>query len=257
MRYALGIEYDGSAYMGFQRQRHGRSIQAELERALSRIADAEITVHCAGRTDAGVHATGQVIHFDSPVPRPERAWILGANSHLPDDIAVFWAVPVEQRFHARYCACARRYRYTIVNRPYRPALAARQQAWVREPLDVSAMQAAATHLLGRHDFTSFRSVACQAKSAVKTITELSLVRSGDLIMVDVQADAFLHHMVRNIVGSLLPIGRGEWPVERMAELLEARDRSLAGITAPAHGLCLTRAFYPEGFGLPAEHCLRC
>lgn len=255
MRIALGVEYDGTDYFGWQRLSHGASVQSALEAALSRVADEPIVVTCAGRTDAGVHARCQVVHFDTGAVRSERSWILGTNSNLPRDIGVRWVVPVGADFHARFSARARRYRYRILNRPVRPALDARFVAWERLPLDVDAMHIAAHTLLGKHDFSAFRTVACQARHAVRTVQEIALWRDDDTVNLEIQANAFLHHMVRNIVGSLLPVGRGERPPGWLRELLDGRDRAVAGPTAAAQGLVFLRPLYPAESGLPAEVCV--
>ncbi len=252
MRLALGIEYDGTDFCGWQRLSHERSVQAEVEAALSFVAAHPVEVACAGRTDAGVHARCQVVHFDSDAARSMRAWALGANSRLARDVAVLWACPVADDFHARFCARARRYRYTILNRPVRAALAARFVTWERVPLDADAMQRAAQALIGEHDFSAFRTAACQANSPNRNVREISITRDGDEVRVEIEANAFLHHMVRNIVGSLLPVGRGErseaWP----GELLRGRDRSVAGPTAPASGLAFLAPRYPSEWNLPVE-----
>jgi len=252
MRIALGIEYDGTDFSGWQRLSHGRSVQAEVERALSFVAAHAVEVACAGRTDAGVHARCQVVHFDSDAVRTERAWVLGANSRLPRDVAVLWARPVADAFHARFSARARRYRYTILNRPVRAALAARFVTWERVPLDAAAMQRAAQALVGEHDFSAFRTVACQANSPNRHVREISISREGDEVRVEIEANAFLHHMVRNIVGSLLPVGRGERGEDWPGELLRGRDRSVAGPTAPASGLTFLAPRYPPQWNLPPE-----
>ncbi len=251
MRLALGIEYDGTDFSGWQRLSHGRSVQGEVEAALSFVADHPVEVTCAGRTDAGVHARCQVVHFDTLAARSERAWTLGANSRLSRDVAVIWALPVAGDFHARFGARARRYRYTILNRPVRAALAARFVTWERVPLDAERMQRAAQALIGENDFSAFRTVQCQANSPMRNVREIVVTRDGDEVAVEIEANAFLHHMVRNIVGSLLPIGRGERPEEWMAELLRGRDRSVAGPTAPASGLAFLAPRYPAQWGLPA------
>ena len=252
MRIALGIEYDGTDFLGWQRLSHGKSVQSAVESALASVADHEVDVTCAGRTDSGVHARCQVVHFDTDASRTERGWALGTNSQLPPSVAVIWARPVAEDFHARYSARARRYRYTILNRPIRPALDARRVAWERVPLDIDAMRLAAQALIGEHDFTAFRTVACQARSTMRNVHEISIARSGDEIAIEIQANAFLHHMVRNIVGSLLPIGRGEQPEAWLAELLAGRDRAKAGPTAPAAGLTFLGPRYPAQWNLPAE-----
>ena len=249
-RFALGIEYDGSGYCGWQTQPHAPSVQDALELALSRVADGSVATVAAGRTDTGVHATGQVIHFDSAAPRSPRAWLMGANSNLPGDIVVRWAVAAPPDFHARYSATGRCYRYVILNRAVRSALDRHRSWWIHGPLDVDSMRAAAAHLLGRHDFSAFRASACQAKGPVRELRRLAIERSGDRIVVVCEANAFLHHMVRNIVGSLVRVGRGEESPDWVARLLHARDRRLAGMTAPASGLTLTAVSYPERFALP-------
>ena len=252
MRIALGIEYDGTDFLGWQRLTHGRTVQAAIEAALSFVAAHPVEVTCAGRTDAGVHARCQVVHFDSASTRSERGWTLGANSRLPAGVAVLWAVPVADDFHARYGARARRYRYHILNRPVRPALDARYTTWERAPLDIDAMRAAAPALIGENDFTAFRTVACQAKSPSRNVREIAIARDGDDVTIEIEANAFLHHMVRNIVGSLLPIGRGEQPPEWLGTLLAGRDRAKAGPTAPASGLTFLGPRYPAQWKLPAE-----
>lgn len=256
-RIALGVEYLGTRYSGWQYQHHALSVQQVLEEALSRVAAQPVRVHCAGRTDAGVHATGQVVHFEPPVIRPERAWTLGVNAQLPDDVAVRWARVLDADFHARFSAQARHYRYLILRRPTRSALWHQRAYWTHRPLRVPAMREAAATLIGRHDFTSFRALACQAKSPVRTLGYLDLTEQGDLLVLSVGADGFLHHMVRNLVGVLLAIGRGEQPVGWAAELLALRDRARGGVTAPAHGLYLVRVDYAPHFQLPrgANHGL--
>ncbi|HET9819710.1 MAG TPA: tRNA pseudouridine(38-40) synthase TruA [Rhodanobacteraceae bacterium] len=250
-RVALGIEYDGTDFFGWQRLGHGPSVQAEVEAALSFVADHPVEVICAGRTDAGVHARCQVVHFDTDADRDPRAWVLGTTSRLLPAIAVLWAQAVPDDFHARFSARARRYRYAILNRPIRPALDARFLSWERAPLDADAMHAAAQALVGEQDFSSFRAVSCQARHARRNVTEVNVRREGEHVVVDIEANAFLHHMVRNIVGSLLEIGRGERPVEWIAELLAARNRDVAGVTATPQGLTFLGPRYPAQWGLPA------
>ncbi len=252
MRIAAAIEYDGSGFFGWQRLSHGLSVQAAVESALSYVADHVVETTCAGRTDTGVHASCQVVHFDSDSDRSMRNWVLGANAKLPHSVCLRWAQPVDPGFHARYSAIARRYRYSILNRAVRPALQRQMFTWERAPLDAGAMHAAAQLLLGEHDFTSFRTVACQAKSPRRRIDEVQVHREGEQVVMRIQANAFLHHMVRNIVGSLLPIGRGEQAPQWIAELLAARNRALAGPTAPPNGLLFVGPLYPAPFGLPAE-----
>lgn len=251
MRIALGIEYDGGAFRGWQRQEAGvRTVQDCLERALSQVAAHPVATICAGRTDAGVHALGQVAHFDTSAHRSPRAWVLGCNSNLPADISVLWACPVTDAFHARFAALARGYRYLILNRPFRSALHRQRAAWTSRRLDIDRMAEAGALLVGEHDFSSLRAVGCQAKQPVRTIHELRLRRQGDLLVLEVEANAFLHHMVRNIAGVLLAVGGGDRPVEWVRAVLAARDRAVAGITAPAQGLYLTTVRYAEEFGLP-------
>jgi tRNA pseudouridine38-40 synthase len=252
MRLALGIEYDGTGYSGWQRLSHRPSVQAAVEAALSFVADHPLEVTCAGRTDAGVHAECQVVHFYTAAERSLRGWVMGANSRLPPDIAVLWAHRVADEFHARFGARARRYRYTILNRPVRAALMARHVTWERVPLDAARMHAAAQALLGENDFSAFRAVQCQASTPMRNVHEVTVARHGDGVVIEIQANAFLHHMVRNIVGSLLPVGRGERPVEWPGELLVGRDRGRAGPTAPATGLTLLAPRYPAEWGLPPE-----
>jgi len=250
VRIAAGVEYQGAGYAGWQRQAHAPSVQAQVERALSRVADHEVTVQCAGRTDSGVHAQGQVIHFDAVAQRSERSWLLGGNTHLPDDIALRWVRIVPETFHARFSAAERRYRYVILNRPNRSALLAGRVALVRQPLDVAVMHRALAPLLGEHDFSSFRAQGCQARHPNRCVLHAAASREGDLIYIDIHANAFLHHMVRNIVGSVLEVGRGARPETWLAELLALRDRRQAGVTAPAAGLYLVDVIYPGDFGLP-------
>jgi tRNA pseudouridine38-40 synthase len=251
MRIALGIEYDGSAFRGWQRQQTGvRSVQACLEAALSRVADETIEVVCAGRTDAGVHATAQVVHFDTVAVRPERAWLLGTNTELPGDVRVLWRREMAEDFHARYSARARRYRYVILNRRVGSALERHRVGWEYRPLELAPMRAATRHLIGEHDFSSFRAAQCQANHAIRAVESLEVSQSGEYFFVDIVANAFLHHMVRNIVGVLLAIGRGEQAPDWTRELLERRDRTLAAATAPASGLYLVGVRYPEQHGIP-------
>lgn len=251
MRIALGVEYDGSHYGGWQAQQHDpHTVQEVLQRALSKVAAHPVSVICGGRTDAGVHASGQVVHFDTDAMRPLRAWLMGGNSHLPPDVAIRWVQQVPDDFHARFSAQRRAYRYVILNRAARPALLSRRVTHEYRPLDAGRMAAAAQALIGEHDFSSYRAVACQAKSPVRTLYRLDVLRQGELVVLDVEANGFLHHMVRNIAGVLLAIGAGEQAVEWSAEVLAARDRTLGGITAAPHGLYLVRIDYPEAFDIP-------
>ena len=250
MRWAACIEYDGSDYSGWQSQPHAPSVQDTLEAALSRVADTFVRTVCSGRTDSGVHAQGQIVHFDTNVERRERAWVLGTNRYLPDDIAVQWCRPVPDTFHARFGAFAREYRYWILDRTAPSALWRNRAFHSHHRLDADAMHAAAAQLVGKHDFSAFRAAACQARSPWRTIEWLTVTRTGDWLRLDVRANAFLHHMVRNIVGSLLPIGRGERDPAWLTRLLAGRDRQVAGMTAPAQGLSLRRVFHDPAFGLP-------
>ncbi|MBA1202176.1 tRNA pseudouridine(38-40) synthase TruA [Pseudomonas capeferrum] len=253
-RIALGVEYKGARYRGWQRQSSGvPSVQQKLEEALSRVADSPITVLCAGRTDAGVHASGQVVHFDTQAIRDERAWTMGTNFNLPHDISVAWAQAVPQHFHARFKAMARRYRYVIYNDPVRPAHLGEEVTWNHRPLDIERMAEAAEVLLGTHDFSAFRASQCQAKSPVKHIYHLRVTRHGRMIVLDIRATAFLHHMVRNIAGVLMAIGSGERPVAWIREVLEGRDRRHGGVTAHPYGLYLVQVEYPEEFVLPSRY----
>jgi tRNA pseudouridine38-40 synthase len=256
MRLALCIEYDGTGFSGWQRLAQATAIQSVVESALGFVADHPVEVVCAGRTDAGVHALCQVVHFDTQAQRSERGWVLGTNSRLPPSVALRWAKPVDDDFHARYGALARRYRYVIVNRQMRPALRARYVAWERAPLDAAAMHRAAQALIGERDFSAFRTIACQSRTPMRNVHALAVTRDGDDVVIDIQANAFLHHMVRNIVGSLMPVGRGEQPESWIAQLLAGRDRAAAGPTAPAQGLTFLGPLYPARFALPAEVALR-
>ncbi len=229
------------------------TVQGALEKALSRVADHPVSLMCAGRTDALVHASGQVVHFDTTVERPLKAWIMGTNANLPGDISVTWAKVMPAHFHARFSAMARRYRYVIYNDQIRPAHQAEEVTWNHRPLDASRMREAARALVGTHDFTSFRAVQCQAKSPVKTVHHLEVIEHGRFIVLDIRANAFLHHMVRNFAGVLMTIGAGERPSEWAAEVLAARDRRAGGVTAHPYGLYLVRVEYPEEFVLPERY----
>lgn len=251
-RLAIGVEYDGARYAGWQRQVEAPSIQAAIELALSRVADHPVSVSCGGRTDAGVHAIGQVAHFDTTATRSARSWVLGANTHLPADIALTWAVPVGSDFHARHSALTRSYRYVIQNRAMRPGLLAGRVSWVREPLDAQAMHEAAQCLLGDHDFSAFRAAECQSRTPQRRLDAITVWREAGQVLVEVTANAFLQHMVRNIVGTLIPVGRGVQPREWVAAVLASRDRTAAGATAPADGLYLLAIRYPSGSGLPVS-----
>ncbi|WP_261815556.1 tRNA pseudouridine(38-40) synthase TruA [Vibrio gallicus] len=250
MRIALGIEYDGAKYYGWQRQNDFDSVQGRLEKALSIVANQPVEVQCAGRTDSGVHGTGQVVHFDTESNRKLIAWQMGANANLPKDIAVRWAKEVNEEFHARFSATARRYRYVIYNHSLRPAILGKGVSHYHGELDVEKMHQAAQFLLGENDFSSFRAAHCQSLSPCRNMMHIDVTRHNDYIVVDIKANAFVHHMVRNIVGSLLVVGRNEQPITWIKWLLEQKDRKLAGATAKAEGLYLVRVDYPQQFELP-------
>ncbi|WP_460823464.1 tRNA pseudouridine(38-40) synthase TruA [Lysobacter olei] len=256
----MAIEYDGGEFSGWQRLtkpgepdlRGEPTVQAAVEAALSFVAGRQVEVVCAGRTDAGVHASAQVVHFDGPAERDPRGWVLGTTSRLPPAICARWCIPVADDFHARFSARARRYRYSILNRAVRPALRRQYLSWERRPLDADAMHRAAQALLGENDFSAFRTVHCQAPHARRDLQFIAVTRVGDVVEVEVQANAFLHHMVRNIVGSLLVVGCGEQPEAWIGQLLAGRDRTVAGPTAPSAGLVFLGPRYPAECGLPAE-----
>ena len=244
------VEYDGSQYHGWQAQTGLHTVQQRLEYALSQVADCDVSVTCAGRTDTGVHATNQVVHFDCSSERTIRAWMHGANSFLPKDVCVKWGREMSLDFHARYSATARRYRYIIYNTPIRPALLRSNVTWQYRPLDHCTMHAAAQSLLGEQDFTSFRSLECQSKTPMRNVHSLAVTRHGDLIFIDITANAFLHHMVRNIAGVLIAVGSGKRSVPWVHEVLLARDRKLGAETAPPYGLYLAGVVYPKEFHVP-------
>jgi tRNA pseudouridine38-40 synthase len=252
-RIACRIEYNGSHYNGWQFQPHkgAVTVQDQLERALGTVADTPIRVHCAGRTDAAVHAHAQIVHFDAPVARSSKAWVIGGNANLPRDIRIHWAVAVGSDFHARFSALARCYRYVIVNTPISSALLLDQVTWHRQALDVVAMHSAARALLGEQDFSAFRAASCQSRSPMRNVRSIDVTRRGDLVVIEVTANAFLHHMVRNIAGALLAVGDGRRPVQWVASLLAGGDRRQGAETAPASGLYLVDVEYPDQFGLPA------
>jgi len=255
-RIALGIEYDGSRFLGWQTQPAGGTVQDALESALSAIADVPVSVTCAGRTDRGVHALEQVVHFDTDAARPDSAWVRGVNALLPDSVAVLWSRNVDPAFHARYAARSRTYRYVLVNRPVRPALAARHAGWYHGPLEIAPMREAARQLVGEHDFSAFRSAECQAKSPVRTLHELDIAREGERIEIRLRANAWLQHMVRNIVGMLVYVGAGKQAPSWAGELLASRDRSRAAPTFGAEGLYLATVEYEARWGLPGGRAER-
>jgi tRNA pseudouridine38-40 synthase len=251
MRIALGVEYDGQEFCGWQSQKQDLpTVQGSLEAGLSTVADTPIKVICAGRTDAGVHACGQVVHFDTDIERKERSWIMGVNANIPKAISVLWTRSVSDDFHARFSALRRRYRYVIANRSVRPTFAEGRVSWDFRSLDETRMQQAANHLLGEHDFNSYRAAACQAHRSIRTIYHLQVKRKKDLVIIDIEANAFLQHMVRNIAGVLMAIGAGEQEVDWSRDVLDARDRTLGGVTAPPHGLYFMGVEYPPEFGIP-------
>lgn len=253
MRVAMGIEYDGSAFFGWQIQDGAViTVQDELEAALSKIANEPIAkCQVAGRTDTGVHAIEQVIHFDTGVERSMRSWVLGSNRYLTrQNISVLWAHPVNNDFHARFSAQRRRYRYVILSRPIRPTFLKHAVSWCSKPLNLARMQEAARFLVGEHDFNSFRTVKCQAKSPVKNVYFLNVSQQGEYFYIDIEANSFLHHMVRNIAGVLMAIGSGEAEPEWIEQVLVAKDRTKAAKTAPSGGLYLSHVSYDKHFNLP-------
>jgi len=250
MRIAAGLEYCGTRYLGWQKQDQGPTIQDCVEEALSVIADHEVTVYCAGRTDAGVHAVRQVVHFDTTARREPHNWMFGANVNLPHDVSVVWAQPVAEKFHARYSAIGRRYRYLILNRKARPGVLPHLATWECRELDAPRMAAAGAALLGRHDFSAYRAVECQARSPEREVRRLGVRRLGEYVVIDVEADAFLHHMVRNIAGVLMEIGMGRQPADWAKTVLESRRRTAGGVTAPPDGLYLMGVDYPPEFAIP-------
>jgi len=245
------VEYDGTDYAGWQSQTHSVSVQDAVEAAVGFVAGHAVIAICAGRTDAGVHAAGQVIHFDTRATRTARAWVLGSNTKLPPSIAVQWAGEVPSGFHARHAAVRRIYRYYILNRSARSALRRTRTAWIHRPLDAEAMHCAAQVLIGEHDFSAFRSVECQSKTPVRRVQRIHVERAGDMVCLEIEANAYLHHMVRNIVGTLLDVQQGADPAGAMMRILAGLDRRAAGITAPAAGLYLWRVEYPAIYGIPA------
>ena len=252
MKFALGVEYDGSHFLGWQRQATGPTVQAAIEAALSAVADEAVTVVCAGRTDRGVHGVEQVVHFETATERPISAWVRGVNALLPDSIAVLWAKHVPETFHARYSATARTYRYVLLNRSVRPALEARRAGWFHRRLDHGVMRKAAALLIGTHDFSAFRSSECQAKTPVRSLTTCDVLQMGDRFEFLLSANAFLHHMVRNIVGTLVYVGKGKHESEWVRQVLESRERSRAAPTFAPEGLYLERVKYSDTWNLPQQ-----
>jgi tRNA pseudouridine38-40 synthase len=250
MRIVLGVEYCGVGFCGWQSQLQGCGVQDALEKAVSVIAGESIRVIAAGRTDTGVHAALQVVHFDTPINRPLTAWVRGVNSHLPAGVSVLWAREVGEDFHARFAANQRGYRYVLLNHPVRPGLNHGLIGWFHRPLDAAAMNRAAAHLIGQHDFSAFRAAACQAKSPIKELRQLQIERRGDYLLCDFLADGFLHHMVRNLMGCLIQVGAGAQSPAWARALLDSRDRSLSAPTFEAAGLYLTHIRYPAHFALP-------
>ncbi len=250
MRIALGLEYNGAAFQGWQTQPQGTGVQDVVETALAQLAGHTVATICAGRTDAGVHATGQVVHFDTDVQRPLQAWVRGVNAHLPSSVAVLWACVVSEEFHARFGATARRYDYWLLNAPVRPVVLFERVGWVFRALDIGAMRNAAAALVGTHDFSAFRSSQCQAQSPVRQVHLLEVAQRGRYVHLRIEANAFLHHMVRNVVGALVDVGTGRQPVGWVGELLQSRDRTTGSATFGAQGLYLTAVRYDARFNVP-------
>lgn len=250
MRIALGIEYDGTAFSGWESQPRQRTVQQEVERALSIVADRPVRVVCAGRTDAGVHAWEQVVHFETDAERPDKAWVMGSNTRLPKDVCIHWSARVADAFHARFSARQRCYRYLIYNHPVRSANLHRRSTWECRPLDAALMHAEAQYLVGEHDFTSYRAAGCQSRSPVRHVHRMDVRRHGRLIVIEAVANAFLQHMVRNIAGVLVAVGSGRQPPGWAQQVLAQRDRRCGGVTAPPNGLTLVSVAYPPEFRLP-------
>ncbi|MEQ1532575.1 MAG: tRNA pseudouridine(38-40) synthase TruA [Sideroxydans sp.] len=250
MRIALGVEYDGSGYNGWQSQPDMPSVQDALQLALSGVANTPISIAAAGRTDTGVHALEQVVHFDTAVKRPLSAWVRGTNALLPKDIAVLWAHEVTEEFHARFSAQARSYQYVLINRPSRSAVHHDKVGWFHLPLNIDAMREAAQYLLGEHDFSAFRAAECQAKTPIKTLLQLDIQQNGETILINLKANAFLHHMVRNIMGCLIYVGKGKYPPGWVGEVLRGKNRKFAAPTFMANGLYLRHITYDAKWGLP-------
>ncbi|NNE38274.1 MAG: tRNA pseudouridine(38-40) synthase TruA [Gammaproteobacteria bacterium] len=251
MRLVAGVEYDGTNFVGWQKQDQGRTVQQSVESAFSKVADHTVSVQCAGRTDSGVHAIEQVIHFDTESLREDHSWVFGVNSLVPDDININWVKRTDTDFHARFSALSRYYRYIILNRATRSSLLSNFSAWQIHHLNEEDMSEAAKLLIGKHDFTSFRATSCQSKTPIRDVTNLTVQRRGDFIFIDIIANAFLQHMVRNIVGVLMQIGCKKYPVNWAMDVLDAKDRTKGGITAPASGLYLMKVQYPGDFNLPS------
>lgn len=250
MRFIVGIEYFGANYCGWQNQKSGiKTVQFYVEKALSKVANSPIKVYCAGRTDKGVHALEQIIHFETNINRSCRSWLLGGNSFLPKDISFLWVKKVDDNFHARHSACARLYQYKIYNSITRPGLYNDYFYWEPKKLNIGEMQKAANLFLGKHDFSAFRSSICQAKSPIKTIEYLNINKNNNIILIDIKADSFLHHMVRNVVGTLLKVGYGRKNYKWVKEVINSKDRKLAGVTIAAKGLYFVKAFYAENLSL--------
>jgi tRNA pseudouridine38-40 synthase len=249
-KYALGIEYSGSGFSGWQRQKHSKTIQQEVENALGYVANHAVKLVCAGRTDTGVHAVEQVVHFETDAIRDNRAWVLGANCKLDKGIRLKWVVPVDDDFHARFSAIARSYRYIILNTKVTSALFFDKVSWEHHPLDHNKMHEAAQHLVGEYDFSAFRAAGCQSNTAYRNVHNISVKRQGDVILLDIKANAFLYHMVRNIAGSLIEVGKMQKSDQWFTDVFEGKDRSKAANTASAEGLYFVRAHYPEQFKLP-------
>ncbi|MCM0611899.1 tRNA pseudouridine(38-40) synthase TruA [Marinobacter sediminum] len=254
-RVVIAFEYDGCKFHGWQFQKSGvRSVQGELARAAAKVANHPVDLVCAGRTDAGVHASYQIAHFETPSIRNLRSWVMGINTALPDDISVHWAGNGTGDFHARFSAVYRRYRYVIYNGPVRPGIQRGQVSWTFRPLDADRMHQAAQALVGEHDFSSFRAAGCQSRSPIRFMEQISVTRRGEFVVIDVQANAFLHHMVRNLAGALMAVGTGQQSVEWIREILDARDRTVGGVTAPPYGLYLVDVGYPEEYAIPEAEC---
>lgn len=249
----MSIEYNGGQYHGWQLQKNGvdSTVQGYIERALAGVANGAVRVHCAGRTDTGVHATSQIIHFDSPSDRSAKAWVMGGNAQLPDDIVINWAVSVDQDFHARFSASYRRYRYVIFNGGVRPAIMAGRVTWEKMPLDQQLMDREAQCLIGELDFSAFRAAGCQSRTSMRRMQKIKVYRRGQLLVIDIQSNAFLHHMVRNIAGVLIDVGSRRQPEGWTAQVLETRDRRCAGVTASPDGLYLIDVGYPKQYSLPS------